>query len=779
MKKLVISVLAVALLLVAGAAGYGYWLAKRQGVPEDFWATYAGAKVRWDQNHVPTIEAKDWLSVVRAQGFVVASERMWQMDLIRRKTGGRHAEWFGEIAEPHDEGVQLEDREAVVEKAAAALPPAERQACDAYAAGVNDFIKQFPHRWSIEYELMHTHPEPWKCSDSMLVVLELTDFLSSTADRDAKESVWRRNLSQAWQNFLFTYDHPWNKPYFDGPHSPGPVFPPQSEWLPKRPIDKAKEARADYKVGAIIGSNNWAWRGPTGAFLANDPHMGYGVPQVWFAQRLRVAADDWVVGVAVPGLPGIVLGMNPYLAWAFTNTGEDVDDYLLETVSPDGKSYAVKTPDGKTEWKPIIEKTFTIKVKGQAPRKVTGRFTEHGPLAKRPHLGSGLYSRQWLPLKPGRLRLPSLKFAQAKTIDQFDAAVDSFTAPSQNVVFMDDKGNMGYRMSGTGVVRRVTGKVPQPADVGAWLGFEPMAKRHRMLFKDEGTTPRYIATANERLWVDPFGGCWMSDDREERIQRYLGGRTDFRREDMEALQMDTQSRFRQLLLTWVADHAGAAEGPAGDRALRWRAWDGSSRSNPQAFTDTTIAEDALTKLLIARVQATFKNEADKQVPYEYFLRRAWITAVLEAPGDTGVAPFGLGAAETARFVMDRVLAEAPKTPLHQIANRWQAQHPFVGRVPVIGDFFKVKEEPQYGSFDLVLAEQPRFGPSMRLVWDLSDPAHSTWSFPVGESGHVFSPAFKNWHEHWDDGQRMQVFDDGLVWDFPGSRGAPWAKASGH
>src|SRR5690606_18520152 len=135
---------------------------------------------------------------------------------------------------------------------------------------------------------------------------------------------WRRHLSDSWYAFLFSHDHPWNKPYFgDAPASP-PVLPNAMEYLSPvdlpESIDEVATKWAD--VGNIearlaVGSNNWAYRGKAGWYVANDPHLGQGVPSIWYAMRLRTSPADWVVGVTIPGLPGIVLGMNKNVAWAF------------------------------------------------------------------------------------------------------------------------------------------------------------------------------------------------------------------------------------------------------------------------------------------------------------------------------------------------------------------------------------------------------------------------------------------------------------------------------
>src|SRR5690606_37367935 len=150
----------------------------------------------------------------------------FQMDLIRRKAGGRLAEWFGEAAFEHDAKVQKEDRLNLVRQAAESLPPEEKESCERYAAGVNRFIAENKWRVGLEYHLLQVEPEPWGCADSLLVLHEMTDDLTSSASREAENAAWRRNLSEAWQAFLFPVDHAWNKPYFGTPARDRPELPP-------------------------------------------------------------------------------------------------------------------------------------------------------------------------------------------------------------------------------------------------------------------------------------------------------------------------------------------------------------------------------------------------------------------------------------------------------------------------------------------------------------------------------------------------------------------------
>lgn len=789
---LVLVALAVALSVIS------WWTIERQVPPATGLARGGGAEVVLDARGIPTIEAGTWPEVLEAQGYVVASERMFHMDLMRRSGAGRLSEWFGDRALELDRRRKLEEWEETADRAYAALPPDEREVIDAYTRGVNRYIGENRGGHGVEYVLLRTEPEPWQGRDSLLILLSMCEQLSASALQDLASGTWLEHAGPEWWGFLYTQDHPWNQPMFGEKEHERPELPLQKA-LPLRPID-ADDARvlagalAQAEVAPVeehpegIGSNNWAWCGKTGCFVANDPHLGASVPALWYANRLRVKSGEWVVGVSIPGLPGVTLGMNQHLAWAFTNVGEDVDDLLVESLSPDGKLYLAAKVGGQELWRPIREERKVIRSKDGAGEEVVARFTHRGPLYER---NGRWYSRAWLPLREGRLRFPAA-INRASSWEEMNAALDQMVAPAQNVLVADRKGNIGYRASGTGILRRRTGRVPQPALEGEWLGFAPASSRPRTSFYRVGEGddprsggPRFLATANERIWVDPFGHSWADEQRKERIRRALASRDDLTREDMEALQRDTESRYRKLLLDWARAHAdpasaaraaaamlaagasGGGPGEGGARvpgaadaervAARWGAWSGVATDDPQTFTDAIAADNALSALCIERARALLPASA-RAVGYDAWNRTAWIITMLETP-EGGTRVFGLEEGDLASHLLAlAVTREARAAPPYHEQNRWAAQHPFAKVVPVLGELFLVGDHPQPGWRGVLRVEQPAYGASVRLVWDALDPAKSTWSLPVGQSGHIGSPHYRDLQPDWAAGRPAPVFD---------------------
>lgn len=756
------------LVLLVIVAAAGYWLVHHQGASADDLAAYEGATIRLDDDGIPTISADSWPAVFEAQGYVVASQRFFHMDLIRRASSGRLAELFGAAAAKVDERRRLEDWAGVAQIAEQHLEDEDRRSIEAYTKGINRFLDEHPYRVGLEYLVLGVEPEPWSVRDTLYIILLMSEQLATAAPDEAIRARWHSLLGDEWFDFLHPVDHPWNQPLFGTPERRGPSLP--TKPLPARPIDAAELAAAtpdaeeqlaglyDRDVSGWGASNSWAWCGGGDCYLANDPHLAASVPHLWFMNRLHVSEKDWVVGISIPGAPAVVIGMNPYLAWAFTNVGEDVDDYLEEELSPDGTKYVEAIVDGEKQWAPVRTKKHVIRVKDGESIEVESRHTSRGPIQERPHL-EGVYARKWLPLQPGLAR-PSFQTNHAKTWEEMNEALDDMRVPAQNVLVVDRRGNMGYRASGTGIERRIGGRFPGTAVEDDWLGLAAASSRPRMqIFVREPNpeAPRFIATANERIWVDPYGQKWAEDLRKDRIRTVLAAKERMTREDMEALQLDTVSRYHRLLLAWIAEHATPDSDAKKALVARWRAWDGDAQSDVQTFSDALEAERRVLSITIGRVRRALMNDAE--LPYRARLDSAWVLTALEE----GFGVFGIADDELADRLVD-VLAASPPKPYTE-DNRWAAQHGFVGRVPVIGDWFRIPETVQRGWSSVPRVERPRFGASTRIVWDLGDPLESTWVTPVGQSGHPFSPHFSDLVERFHGDRRLKVFDDGSSWWF--------------
>ncbi len=738
-------------LLLTGCAG---GLARAVPAPP----VYPNTQIILDSHGIPTLQAATWEQLVEAQGYISAYDRLWQMDLARRAAAGKLAAWFGTRAVVHDRKRREEDWQGVARQAYADLPANERRLVELYTAGVNHYIATHTPRWSREYALLDLTPEPWQPEDSLLILLQLAEILTGTAEEEAANTRWQAALSPAWFAWLFPATHPWNQSLFDPPEAP-PGLPPSAEWLPP---SLPELQRVTLREALNLGSNNWAWRDAQHSYLANDPHLLRTVPNLWYAVRLRVNAHDWAAGVSVPGVPGIVLGRSPSLAWAFTNTGEDVDDLLQETLSPDRKRYLAGTDaHGLPLWREIEQRPYQIEVHDAEPVEGVAEFTQRGPLARRPHL-EGYYSRQWLGFQRGVLRLPAIALNRAHTWESANAAIDTLRIPAQNVLIADASGNLGYRVSGTGIERNVSGLVVQPALTGIWRGLAPVSERRRLLKPQNGASD-WLATANQQLWRSPYGHYWSSDERAVRLRERLSGLSHATLDTMRDLQLDTQSHYYLSLTRWLLQHAKPQAPEAQQLLTRWQSWDGSALQDPEALDAARQLHRLLLRLLVSKVRGQLSDEF-AQIPYFSRQQSALTLAVISHPD--GFKAFGLGTQVTADWLLHETLkrsrADFPRR------NRWQAQHPLAA-LPLLGAEFKVEESEQIGHGYSLRVEGPQFGATVRLLYDVASPLNDRISLPLGQSGHVASEHYQDLHADWFAGRYIPLLDPALSWGTPGGR----------
>ncbi len=490
---------------------------------------YQNTKITYNEQGIATLSDTHWENLFEAQGYLTASQRMWQMDLSRRAALGKLSEWFGEKAIETDEKKHKEFWPEVIAKAVANLPEQELKFCNLYAKGVNQFIDEYKNRWGLEYTFLQVEPEKWVCGDSLAVGMMLIEHLTSAAEEEELNTIWYRKLPEDWRRFLFPKDHPWNVPNFHR----GEYHPKKIE-LPKREnyLTKTKNRREILYAENIdepfaVGSNSWVFINKDKAFLANDPHLQYSVPSVWYFLQMKTNENEWVKGASVPGFPGIILGTNQDLAWSFTNLGEDVDDYLEEKINWDELKYFHVNEKGFPVWIPLDCKLYFIKVKNQNSREGKACRTHRGPVVQSKYLENTYYSRQWLPYRDQVLAFGFFNLMRAKNLAEAESAIHKIKSPAQNILVLDQNKNGFYMPSGVNILRQVTGREIQTALKGEWKIVDGTSQRPKIDFPTNHEQPFYFATANERQWEDPWGHRWFSDERKKRIIELLASQNDF------------------------------------------------------------------------------------------------------------------------------------------------------------------------------------------------------------------------------------------------------------
>ncbi|MBS1672503.1 MAG: penicillin acylase family protein [Actinobacteria bacterium] len=565
--------------------------------------------------------------------------------------------------------------------------------------------------------------------------------------------------------------------------------------------------------GEGIGSNSWVVSGSLTAtgkpLLANDPHLGAALPSVWYQMHLRcrtVSADcpfD-VAGFSFSGLPSIVIGHNADIAWGFTNLTTDVTDLNIEKV------------DGDAYWRdgvrvPLQTRTETIKVAGADDITLTVRSTAHGPivsglvddftaLAKAPIVGRadaaspggergvapdpaadalpGQYavSLRWTALDPGTTASAIFAMNTAKDFTDFRYAASLFDVPAQNLIYADQKGNIGYQTPGRLPIRGAgNGYLPQPgwSSEYDWTGYIPFDELPVSYNPDQG----YIVTANNAIVPDSYpyflSRDWDYGYRAARIVELIEStakKHPLTAQDMRDIQFDQQSWIGKQLAAAVVDLPALKQGTGARGAgivsavSLLRTWDA------QATADSPAA--AYANVLWQNLALNIFANREHPLPLDDQGRLFTVVgAMLENPDDPlwtnpkiGVASREEMLALSAGQAYDELAKAQGADPtrwhwgeLHAIT----LTHQTLGKsgIAPIEWLFNRGPFPIGGGSSLVDATGWPLGgsyaattvPSMRMVVDLSDFDASTWNHLTGASGHAFGPHYTDQTENWSKG----------------------------
>jgi penicillin amidase len=314
------------------------------------------------------------------------------------------------------------------------------------------------------------------------------------------------------------------------------------------------------------GSNNWVVAGSltaTGApILANDPHRAILVPSLRYLVHLN--GPGWnVIGSGEPALPGVAIGHNERIAWGLTIVGIAQQDIVVEQVNPQNHG-EVRWNGG---WEPLRVEVDTIRVKGEEPRVVELKFSRHGPILYEDTVSDRAYAFRSVLAEPGTAGyLGSLRVDQARSWDEFLEAMKAWKVPSENMIYADVDGNIGWQAAGLTPLRDGWyGRLPVPGTGEyEWRGFLPLDRLPREYNPARG----FIATANHNIMPEgyepPLGFDWASPRRYRRIVDVLSAAGGFTVEDFQRLQLDTYSSV------------------AADDCTCLRAWTGSSEVTERA-----------------------------------------------------------------------------------------------------------------------------------------------------------------------------------------------------
>ncbi|MEM1352963.1 MAG: penicillin acylase family protein, partial [Pseudomonadota bacterium] len=715
-------------LLAVAAVAMIYYLGSRS-LPEynySLGVPYLDAPVEIvrDNANVPHIFGSTDTDVYYALGFAHAQDRLWQMTMMRRTAQGRLSEVFGPRTVEIDKLLRRLDLYPLAVASVEAQDPRTMAILQAYATGVNARLDQVNQqalgRGAPEMFIFNAPISPWRPADSLAIAKLMALQLAGHLDTEVLRARMSLALPDPDRLSDILPDAPgtgvaalpeYAQLFPDAPRFAASTMPPQDPFSP-------------FKRAAFSGASNvWAAAASRsaagGTLLANDPHLGFSAPAIWYLARLELQSGG-VIGGTIPGMPVVLSGRSEELGWGITSSKLDDQDVFIEEVNPDNAE-EYRTPNG---FKPFATRRSIINIKDEAPITITLRWTDNGPV-----LPGSLYnlasitppghvaSLAWTALSPRDTSVAAaLQLMEAKSVAQGLTAIEGFVAPSQNLTLIDREG-IGMKLIGA-VPRRDArhqsqGRLPSPGwiETNRWQGRLPYSSNPEFIAPAGGILGNTNNKVVERPFPNHVSFDWGDTQRVQRWRRLMQAREVHTRDSFIEAQLDTVSFTAQSLLPLIGAElwfTGEAAPEGTPLRQRQRAldllgqWSGEMNEHlpePLIFSawirslQSRMIRDELGPLAqeITHVEPLFIERAFRDIDGA----SVWCDVVQSAPVET--------CADIARLALDDALVWIEETWGPQLESlRWgdahQAthDHEVLGNVPLLRYFVNIRQSTNGG-----------------------------------------------------------------------------------
>lgn len=796
---------------MVGAILTGYFLvmSSQPKVKGDIYLPGVSSEVRIirDEFSVPHIFASNEQDLMFAAGFAQAQDRLWQMDFLRRVSEGRLSEIFGSRTLKADKALRTIGFARISKILADSLDATTRQLLQSYADGVNAYIRLNRHNYPIEFVLLGFSPKDWKIEHSIGI---------------ARLMAWQ--LSFGWAVDI-AYDKIIDSAGFFKTQEILPQFPSDAPVIVKDPpviqssnaiktiseghyekndfilndgsgysglLDEFSDANNHIKelignTGFALGSNNWVVNGArslTGKpLLANDPHLGHGVPSTWYEMHLSGGGWD-VSGFALPGSPFAVIGNNRDIAWGVTNVMCDDADFFKEKIRD-----SLYLLDGKWEKLGWIREEIVVKDSVSVIFDIP--YTHRGPVVNQMYdfltKDADAISVRWLGNDVSGEVTACRKLNRARNWEEFRDAAKTFKVPGLNAVYADKEGNIGYQcMSGVPVRQKGNGialydGTTRQSDWNGAIPFESLPYRFN-------PPSGYLASANNKIagdWANYFvSNYWEHSSRIMRIEEFLNTKTKFDIDDFKTLQADVYSFHAKEVVPYILDACKSDSlfiySPLKDDPnyaytetyLFLKHWDFQMTTDSRGaaifsvFFQKLLANlyldemgDALfeafiklsniparvtTQLLMHKQSAWWDNVRTKEVESrDEIIKRSLMDAVAFLSERLGNEPGGWTWGKLHTLTFEHPIGK--QKPLNYLFN--------VGTFHIGGDAATVNNSEYHYS-------DPHFkvlvGASMRRIVDMSDLEHPLTVLTLGQSGQPYNRHYDDQNQMWLKGEYKRL-----------------------
>ena len=714
--------------------------------------------VHYDAQLIPHVFAQNDIDLYRTQGYITAKHRLWQLEFQTYAAAGRLSEIIGEGALNYDRQERRRGMGFGAEQTLKKMSKDEKTMAlaQAYADGVNSYINQLePKDYPVEYKLLDYKPEAWSPKKTALLLMYMTKMLAG-GDEDIENTNALRLFGKERYDLLFP-------DFFDITE---PIIPKETDWsyidVPQTPTPISKVVLDSItetidKPDPNYGSNNWAVSGEKSTtgnpILANDPHLALNLPSIWFVMQLSTPNHN-AFGATLPGALAVISGFNQHIAWGETNATRDVIDWFKIEFNEGTTKYKFDN-----QWKDVSVRVEEIKIKGKPSYKDSVLYTHHGPVVYDKNFKSDTelvgYAMQWTGHIPSNGQRMFLEFNKAKNYDDYVDALKYWVAPAQNIVFASTEGDIALWVQGLfpnkweGQGKFIMDGSKSEND---WQSFIPQPFNAHTKNPERG----FVSSANQHP-VDEAYPYFVYNDgyetyRNRVINKYFNSKDKFSIQDFKDLHNNTYNLKAAELMPYMLETMDISNLTAEEKELYniakswqynndmdeigpsiWKAW--WNVLNTMVWDEFNIEDTALAPPFTYQTIYLLKTKGD-----DAFMD------IIDTPER-----------ETAKDLFKLSFSKAVKN-----LNDWKAENGDLNWVNYKGTFaghllqalpaFSRIDIPIGGGKNIVNATAENWGPSWRMIVEMTSPPTAIGIYPGGQSGNPGSKYYDNFIDDWAAGK---------------------------